>query len=772
MRVTATLLFVLIAGALAPTSPRLAAQGAALSLGITANDVSLTPGETLTVGITVNNPGGLPAADFYLLLLLPDGQTVVSTGPGVGVRFGTVANLRTLVPIVRGVSLAGAFPYAASPFFSHTFTGVEPQGTYQFFFAAFRTGALDDGVIGAGELLAVASQSFAMSLSPAIVDTTRQSTSTIGPAGGSVQVTAADGTTLALTLPAGAVNDPTSITIAPLLGYQGRPAPFVTGLRAGPSRLRLSPPATLTITLPPGFQAGGFGLRAILTDESGGNLQDVPLVQTGNVVTLTVPHFSLVELELLLDFDTLACTTGATPFPPEQTAACNAIDPLADAEAVRLAAQGGPISQTFRTAVAAELQTWLTTGLMPRLVASQAPIAGGPFDRVAASLIEWEDWTSMYRVLFGLSDRTNQSAGRPFGQLVDQALENLRLSLLAAMNAGNLFCLGNKSQASQVVDRIDILLSTWRGQFGGAPVPDPFTPDFCLGLRVDAAPPPVLTPGQDSLMLVDVRLRFTDGVEFPGRLASVAISATNANVVPAGGVAPLPLATTVELRPTAATSVVTISASLPQRPNDAFGVLPPRTATFQAGQSSPVTISGTHLRTTATVTGTGAPPQDKDEDFTFVSGTRVASSVPQTTYPSGSANTYTAESAASIVRTHSTTGGTVVVGATGDLRASLSRQGTPSFDTFVLAQSDDAWCATLPSAYDLTPTSSGDVVDFEVRRSGTTFDLTTGATRRLAAGTWCVTFDAGITRRFTSAGGFAGPATGAFSYTVTLRPAP
>lgn len=142
------------------------AQGGALTLGITVNRQTIVPGDTLVAGITVNNPGGGPLADFYFLILLPDGSTIVSAGPGVGARFGTLGNLRSLVPVVRGITLAGAFPYQANPFFSYVFSGIEPEGTYRFYFAAMRTGALDNGAIDPGELLAVQTETFVFTAVP------------------------------------------------------------------------------------------------------------------------------------------------------------------------------------------------------------------------------------------------------------------------------------------------------------------------------------------------------------------------------------------------------------------------------------------------------------------------------------------------------------------------------------------------------------------------------------------------------------------------------
>ena len=180
------LIFVLLGLAPTPWQPAVRAQAGALRLGLTVNTQAIVPGDTLVAGITVDNPGGGPLADFYFLILLPDGTTVVSAGPGVGARVGSVGNLRSLVPVVQGVSLASAFPYQSSSFFSYTFSGIEPLGIYRMFFAAVRAGGLNDGVLGAGDLLAVASRDVTVTNSPVVVDSARAVTSTVSSAGGSV----------------------------------------------------------------------------------------------------------------------------------------------------------------------------------------------------------------------------------------------------------------------------------------------------------------------------------------------------------------------------------------------------------------------------------------------------------------------------------------------------------------------------------------------------------------------------------------------------------
>lgn len=173
------LIFVLLGLAPASWQPAARAQSGALRLGLAVNTqaIVIQPRRRTAGGLLLSDP---PARWHH-------GGV---GGPGRG-RTGRLGRqLRSLVPVVRGVSLASAFPYQSSSFFSYTFSGIEPLGLYRMFFAAVRAGGLNDGVIGAGDLLAVASTDVTVANSPVLVDTARAVTSTVSTAGGSVQTTA------------------------------------------------------------------------------------------------------------------------------------------------------------------------------------------------------------------------------------------------------------------------------------------------------------------------------------------------------------------------------------------------------------------------------------------------------------------------------------------------------------------------------------------------------------------------------------------------------
>jgi hypothetical protein len=61
-----------------------------------------------------------------------------------------------LVPFAAGVTLPTGFAQTLDPLLTYTFTGSEPPGVYQFFFAALRPGALADGRVDPGDLLGLA----------------------------------------------------------------------------------------------------------------------------------------------------------------------------------------------------------------------------------------------------------------------------------------------------------------------------------------------------------------------------------------------------------------------------------------------------------------------------------------------------------------------------------------------------------------------------------------------------------------------------------------
>lgn len=584
MRARRRLLLVLLGILLAPYPSELRAQQGVPTLGLTLDRTSIVPGQRLVAGVSVSNPGGGPAADFVFAVVLPDGVTVVSAGPGIGARFGRLSDLRTVVPVARNIGLAAAFQYEDPAFFVYDFTGAEPLGTYRFILAAVTAGALNDGVLGPGELLAMEAVEVQVSASTVVVDPTRTTTVTVTPAGGAVETTAANGTVLSLTVPPGSVRVPTDISITPLVAFGDAPTgQLVAGIRAEPSGMFFDPPLTLTMTLPPGFEPPAFGITGLVADNNGQNAQAVSATLAGDVVTMQVPHFSLAAVTLVDDW----LSECSRPMSFQHIAACELLQPLYDEEVARIAAEGGGIGSAFRDDVLPILDLWMTLGILPRLSQAQQP--GAPDTRAQLdALDELSTWRFVYEPVFGaINDRANNDAGLPLGALIDQAQSGARLTFIAGMNATNLRCLADKPRVSDFVREVASLWNLW--SFTVPADAEELEMSFCVGLHIDAAAPPVLTPGQPSLMPVDVRMRFTDGTELPGVEVSLAITASNATVSPAGGIITTPLAGNVTVTPTASTSTVTITGAVVGTPPfESLEILPARTRTFQAGQPGTV----------------------------------------------------------------------------------------------------------------------------------------------------------------------------------------
>lgn len=136
------------------------AQGTAPVVRVQVNRAAFTPGQPLRLSASVTNPGGGPAADFYVGVQLPDGVSTVSVRLGAGPVGGSLANLAGLAPTAAGVNLALPFAVSEPSLLAYTFTGNEPPGPYLAYIAAVVAGGLRDGALGAGELLAFHSVAF------------------------------------------------------------------------------------------------------------------------------------------------------------------------------------------------------------------------------------------------------------------------------------------------------------------------------------------------------------------------------------------------------------------------------------------------------------------------------------------------------------------------------------------------------------------------------------------------------------------------------------
>lgn len=126
------------------------------------------------------------------------------------------------------------------------------------------------------------------------VDAGRAASADVGPAGGSLTATAADGTQLTLDVPAGALDAPVAIRMIPLAGVAGLPggATLVAGARLEPGGLQFLRPATLTVAP---ASAVPVGAQRPFATENGKDLRAYPVLGR-RAIALPILHFSTYGL--------------------------------------------------------------------------------------------------------------------------------------------------------------------------------------------------------------------------------------------------------------------------------------------------------------------------------------------------------------------------------------------------------------------------------------------------------------------------------------------
>lgn len=328
------------------------AQG--LTLGVGASQAIYYPGDQLRLSVSASNAAAAGVADFYTGLILPDGVTVATIGTS-GVRLGTLAHPSTFVPVATGIDLASPFVASVDPLFAYIWSGAEPPGAYTLFIVAVRAGAFADDRIDAGDILAL--QTGGLHVRPraqVVVSPGGGSTARVTPdAGGVVSVTGTSGTVFTLTLPPGAVEEPTDITAIPVAAT-GLPLDRLLGaVRFAPDGLVLQAPATLTVNLPPGRKP--IGTVGFTMKDDGSGFETVPLTVVGDVATVRLGHFSSAGVGQSLCGATVTTAVGRD--------ACRVMArALADAAAIIEQGTGGtPLP--VRVLLGSELQTALGTWL-------------------------------------------------------------------------------------------------------------------------------------------------------------------------------------------------------------------------------------------------------------------------------------------------------------------------------------------------------------------------------------------------------------------------
>jgi hypothetical protein len=115
---------------------------------------TLAVGQTLTAGGSATNLG-VPgtAADFYVGILGPDNSIQFLTSGGTVV--GTLGDFRSFRPLAVNVPLNAPFSVSQPAIVTHQRTAGDLRGSYVFFVAAVKTGALAGGTLANDQILSV-----------------------------------------------------------------------------------------------------------------------------------------------------------------------------------------------------------------------------------------------------------------------------------------------------------------------------------------------------------------------------------------------------------------------------------------------------------------------------------------------------------------------------------------------------------------------------------------------------------------------------------------
>ena len=138
------------------------AAPAASQLALTLNQTAFHAGEVVEVTLAVRNDGPAFSADVYVGARLPDGNAVFLTtlSPPSGIVMTPDADPGSVPPLRAGVIVPGGLDTTIPDLLSIPFSDQELRGAYGVFATLARAGALQDGRIDPGDLVASAVQPF------------------------------------------------------------------------------------------------------------------------------------------------------------------------------------------------------------------------------------------------------------------------------------------------------------------------------------------------------------------------------------------------------------------------------------------------------------------------------------------------------------------------------------------------------------------------------------------------------------------------------------
>lgn len=488
-----------------------------LTLHLTTNQAILGPGSTLEATVGVTYTGAPQAVDLLFGAILPDGDSVVAFGLGMASASARVSRLSTIPVFYGGLTLAAGVHAMVPDLLRYTFNGSEPLGTYRLFFAATTPGAFKDDRIDPGDVVAVQFADIVVRPPATVtVDPSHAGSGSVGPAGGSVTATGADGTVFTLDVPRGALAQPTTITLTPVTSLTGAPGALqhVRAVRATPEGLSFAVPATLTVQ--PGAPALATGWVGISTTSAGAGLDLVPAGRADDrVVVGLVEHFSILGVTIPADLQQI-------PDSPTQASYLARLD---------VAQRAGDVA-----AEAAILREWRRVLVEPLLVAGQTD-PGALFQ----GLREYATW-NVSRVFVHYDDSVLRAEATASETLLADAL---RATLARALGA----CLASPSvPGGEDVLRLQHL--AWHTfQFMklehvvpyllAAPIPihadlhdldlASVLPLLCVKAEIVSTTfPGTIQQGVSTPMTVQAGLRFTNGQITPTPPLQIAIDATGA----------------------------------------------------------------------------------------------------------------------------------------------------------------------------------------------------------------------------------------------------
>lgn len=496
-----------------------------LTLHLTTNQAVLGPGSTLEATVGVTYTGAPQAVDLLFGAILPDGDSVVAFGPGMASASARVSRLSTIPVFYGGLTLAAGVHAMVPDLLRYTFNGSEPLGAYRLFFAATTPGAFKDDRIDPGDVVGVQFADIVVRAPATVtVDPSHAGSALVPRTGGSVTATGADGTTYTLTVPSGALVQPTTITLTPVTSLTGAPGGLqhAMAVRAAPEGLTFAIPATLAIVPAAGAPASGW--LGITATSAGGGLGLLPAARMqGTIVVPGITHFSLLGVAVP-DLAQLRFSGSATT-------------------AAFLARMSATASDTEKAAIYAE---WFDVVLDP-LILSIYPLPSGPLNPAAlfAAMAEFYVWDFVSlghpgleasgqsgalaaRLLIGLGLRTalDELQGQCLASpALDAAEEVLKLRDLASSYLRELWW------ESMVPGTI----STPRGQAGAFLYDyhyfdlDAVLPLLCVKAEIVTTTfPGAVQQGVPTTMTVQAGLRFTNGQITPTPPLQIAIDATGA----------------------------------------------------------------------------------------------------------------------------------------------------------------------------------------------------------------------------------------------------